>query len=324
VLVLVKNDKYFGMAAKVDKITVRVTPDPTAAVQALENKEVELIWPQPDADLIAQLENLGDAIEFSVIDQYSYEHFDLNFANPLFQDKAVRRAFALCAPREEIIETLIKPVNAKAAPQDDVFYYPFEQNYKPGNGDLAKQDIAKAKSELEAAGWKLNGEVYEKDGKKLAFKITRRDPQPRRQKTIELTINACKKAGMAITEDTVPSADFGKRLDSGTWDVILFGWIGSPTKLSTKSIFVTNGGQNDGKYSNKEVDALLDEADITIDPAKLPPILNKANELILTDVATIPIFTFSGVGAWVPELKGVAPSPTQAGDLWNASKWSKG
>jgi len=324
-LVLVKNDKYYGIPGKLDKVTVRLTADPTAAVQALSNKEVGLIWPQPDADLVSQLKGLGSQIQYSVIDQYSYEHFDINFANPLFQDKAVRRAFALCAPRDEIISTLIAPVNPKATPIDSVFYYQFEQAYKAGNGDLAKQDIAKAKSELEAAGWALGSDgVYAKGGKKLEFKISRRDPQPRRQATIELTVNACKQAGMKISEDAIPQADFGKRLTAGQWDVILFGWIGSPTKLSIKSIFYTGGGQNSGKYTNTDVDKLLDQADVTTDPTKLPDILNQANEKILGDVATIPIFTFSGVAAWDPAIKGIAPSPTQAGDLWNIDKWTKG
>jgi peptide/nickel transport system substrate-binding protein len=322
-IVLVKNDKYFGPAGKIDKITVRLTPDPTAAVQALANKEVQLIWPQPDADLIAQLDQLGDAVEYNVLDQYSYEHYDINFANELFQDEAVRQAFALCVPRQEIIDTLIKPVNEAAELQNSVYFYPFEEAYQDNMGDLAQQDIAKAKSTLEAAGWTLGSDgIYEKDGKKLEFKLARRDPQPRRQSTNELTINACKEAGFNLSEDAIPQAEFGARLGAGQWDVILFGWIGSPTKLSAKSIFVTDGGQNSGKYSNPEVDALLNEADKTTDPKALAEILNKADALILQDVATVPIFAFSGVGAWDPAIKGVAPSPTQAGDLWNVQTWT--
>jgi peptide/nickel transport system substrate-binding protein len=323
-IVLVKNDKYWGTPGKLDKVTVRLTPDPTAAVQALANKEVEMIWPQPDADLVAQLKQLGDQAKYEVFDQFSYEHYDLNFANPLFQDEAVRQAFALCVPREEIIKTLIAPVNEKATPLDNVLYYQFEPPYKATNGDLAKQDIAKAKSTLEAAGWALGSDgVYAKDGKKLEFKISRRDPQPRRQATIELTVNACKDAGMAITEDAIPQADFGARLGAGQYDVILFGWIGSPLKLATKSIFVTGGGQNSGKYTNPEVDKLFDEAEGTTDPSLLPDIYNQISTHILGDVATVPIFTFSGVGAWSPALTGPAPNPSQAGDLWNVQLWTK-
>ena len=61
---------------------------------------------------------------------FTYEHFDFNFQRPLFQDKAVREAFALCAPRQEIVDTLIKPLNPDAVILNNRCYYPFQEGYR--------------------------------------------------------------------------------------------------------------------------------------------------------------------------------------------------
>ena len=70
---------------------------------------MQVISPQPNQDLVAQLKNISDVATAST-SAFSYEHFDFNFKNPLLQDKAVRQAFALCIDRQEIVDTLIKPM----------------------------------------------------------------------------------------------------------------------------------------------------------------------------------------------------------------------
>ena len=41
----------------------------------------------------------------------------------------------------------------------------------------------------------------------------------------------------------------------GDFDLVVFGWVGTPFPSSTnKSIYTTDGGQNAGKYSNPQVD----------------------------------------------------------------------
>ncbi len=54
---LVPNEKYAGdLTAKLDSIVMRTIPDATAAVQALQNGEVDVISPQSSADTLTALD----------------------------------------------------------------------------------------------------------------------------------------------------------------------------------------------------------------------------------------------------------------------------
>ena len=92
-LTLVRNDKYFGAKANLDSVVFRFLPESTTQPAALQNNEVDLIYPQPQLDQVTQVEALPDVtseINFGL----SYEHFDFNFKNELLADEAVRKAIA--------------------------------------------------------------------------------------------------------------------------------------------------------------------------------------------------------------------------------------
>ena len=145
-LTLERNDAYWGTPGNADKIVFRLIADATAQPQALQNEEVQIISPQPNPDLLAQLEGI-DGVTVQNFGSFTYEHFDFNFQRPLFQDKAVRQAFAYCAPRQEIVDTLIKPLNPDAVVLNNRLYYPFQEAYVDAtDGEYDKVDIAKAKA----------------------------------------------------------------------------------------------------------------------------------------------------------------------------------
>jgi peptide/nickel transport system substrate-binding protein len=323
-LTLVRNDKFWGEPGKADTIVLRQVPDATAQPQALANNEVQVISPQPNEDLLAQIENIGD-VDAKVDLGFTFEHFDFNFNNPILQDKAVRQAFALCINRDEIVETLITPMAPDAAVLNNHFYFPFQEQYVDNSGDFGTQDIAKAKSTLEAGGWTLGGDgVYEKGGQKLAFRIGRRDPNPRRQKTIELAIAQCKEAGFNLTEqaDATFNSDL---LPAGQWDVALFAWVGTPTLGSNTSIYIpkdVGGGQNYGSWVNNEIKGLFDQANAELDEAKRTELMNQIDKLIWDDMATIPLYQFPDLTANKQAVQNVVYNPSSSGITWNAEAWA--
>ena len=129
----VRNDKYWGPPAQADTFVIRQIPDSTAMPQALANNEVQVIAPQPNEDLVAQTKQISD-VNYSVNQGFTFEHFDLNFKNPVLADLAVRQAFALCINRQEIVDTLIKPLAPDAAVLNNRMYFPFQSDLQ---GQLA-------------------------------------------------------------------------------------------------------------------------------------------------------------------------------------------
>src|SRR4029450_13021319 len=92
-LTLVRNDKYWGPKAHLDSIVFRFLPESTTQPAAMQNNEVDLIYPQPQLDQVQQVKGLPDVTSELNIG-LSFEHFDFNFKNEHLADPAVRQAIA--------------------------------------------------------------------------------------------------------------------------------------------------------------------------------------------------------------------------------------
>jgi peptide/nickel transport system substrate-binding protein len=321
---LERNPKYWGPPAKADKVVFRIISDDTAQVQALANSEVQVIQPQPDPDLLNQLKSVA-GVTSSVEGGFTFEHLDFNFQNPVLADLAVRQAMAYCTPRQDILDKLIKPINDKAEVIQNRMFFPFQKDYSDTSGGLYdKVDIAKAKSTLEAAGYTLNGNVYEKAGQKVEFKLLHKDTA-RRAGEFQLTQASCAQAGISIIDDSDPG--WSARAGLGQFDAVVFAWTGGPLLSSQRSIYKTpadktNLNQNFGFYSNPKVDQLMDQLASETDPTKLPAIADEADKLIWADVATIPLFQFPDLVAYSDKVTGVVYNPTQFAITWNDQAWA--
>src|SRR5699024_4714093 len=124
-LTLELDDNYTGsIKPKVDTVTVRYNGDPMAMVQAIENGEVDITQPQATADVKSAAEDI-DGINVETGDGATYEHVDFTFDNNGPFDpasyggdeekaKKVRQAFLETVPRQDIVDTIIKPLNPDA------------------------------------------------------------------------------------------------------------------------------------------------------------------------------------------------------------------
>jgi len=317
---LVANDKYFGTPPASANITFKLIDDATQQPAALANGEVQVITPQPNPDLLSQLQGQSGT-KITNSSGFTFEHYDWNFKSKLGSDLAVRQAFAYCLPRQDIVTKLIVPLNPDAKVLNNRMFIPSQSDYKDNSGEYANQDIAKAKSILEAAGWTMSGGVYQKAGQKLEFKISYRDPNPRRAQEVQLVAAACKDAGMSISASPDPDL-FSKTLPGGTYDMGLFAWIGSPLTSSQKPLYATDGGSNYGKYSNADVDTWLTQVNAELDQSKQATLLNQADVQIWKDLYTYPVFQFPDLTAYSDKVDSVLYNPTQSGITWNVYDWA--
>ncbi|RVX41743.1 peptide/nickel transport system substrate-binding protein [Nonomuraea polychroma] len=320
-LTLTANDKWWGPKPATPTIVMRVISQEEQA-QALQNREVNLIEPQPNPDLLAQLEGM-QGVTVKTGDQYTYEHLDFNFEGA-FKDKALREAFAKCVPRQLIVDNLIKPLAPQAQVLQARTKFPFEADYATvaqGNGaeNYAQPDIEGAKALLEKAG-KAGMEV----------KIGHNLPNPRRTQEVQLIADSCGKAGFKIVDaGDEKFFEAGGPLATNTYDVALFAWSGSAEVSQWSSTYTTakecsEAGKenNNGCYSNKEVDELIKKLNGEVDKTKHPAMIAEIEKLLWTDLATIPLFAHPGMLAWDEKLQGIVPNPAQSSVTWNMDKWT--
>ncbi|GII00416.1 ABC transporter family substrate-binding protein [Planobispora takensis] len=322
-LTFAANDKYWGANKAATPTIVERFIALDQQAQALQNGEVNIVYPQPGPDVLNQL-NALEGVTVKSGDQFFYDHLDFNFDSSPFKDRDLREAFAKCVPRQLIVDNLIKPINPNAKILQARITASTQASYPEivaGIGGEEKKydqvDIAGAKALLEKAG-KTNLEV----------KIGYQKPNPRRTSVVQLIADSCGQAGFKIVDNGADDF-FGNGLANNTYDVALFGWIGSDLVSGTTSTYTTakkcdseNKGNNNGCYSNKKVDELLKKVNATTDKAAQTPLLAEAEKIMWQDLATIPLYENPNLTAWSEGINGVVPNPTQAGIAWNMDKWS--
>ena len=102
-LTLTPNPSYWGPAPESSEIVVRyITQD--AQAQALANGEIQAMDPQPNQELLAQLDGI-DGIQVFTGDQFTFEHYDFNFGidAPDRTSTCARRSPSACPARRSSI-----------------------------------------------------------------------------------------------------------------------------------------------------------------------------------------------------------------------------
>ncbi|MDO5740049.1 MAG: ABC transporter family substrate-binding protein [Ornithinimicrobium sp.] len=318
---LLPNDKFYGPAPATKNLTFKFVA-PEAQVQALQNGDINVIEPQATVDTVDQLQGMSDTIAMETGDEMTWEHLDYNFAKgSVFADDAgglaAREAFALCVPRQQIVQNLIQPINPNAKLMNLRERFPFQKDYQDVldaayDGRYDKVDIAAAKQKLADSG--LKG--------KVDVRIGYSAPNQRRTDEVTSIKSSCDEAGFNIIDSGDPKFfEDGGPLSSGDWDIALFAWAGSGQIASGQPIYSTGGGQNFGKFSNKEVDAAWNKIATTTDPTVHEEQIKVIEKLLWDNLYGLPIFAHPGIVGYDKTLQNVRMTSVQTGVSWNAEQW---
>jgi peptide/nickel transport system substrate-binding protein len=331
---LQRNAKYYGAQPKLDQVVFRVITDSRQEPTALQNREVDGIYPQPEVGLVTQLKDMGSKISYKIDSGLSFEHIDFNLKNAALGNatwgKTLRTAMFTAFHRDDLIAKTIKQFQPSATALDNRMLVANQQGYQDDvtKYDLGSGDVVKARQELAAAGFKnatTGGQLTAPDGTAIpAFSMKYTVGDPIRQNTCALFAAAMSNLG--ITVDVSPTDDLGATLtQSGTgytYDIVDFAWVATPFPASaSQPIYTTGGGDNFGGYSNKNVDAWLNGAASTTDPATQISDLNKADQQITQDAYTLPLYQKPTLLAFYPDLGNVRDNTASIGPTYNLQDW---
>jgi peptide/nickel transport system substrate-binding protein len=314
-ITLVPNDKYWGTPPATKELIYRFTA-PEGMVQALANGDLNVIEPQATVDTIEQIKGLGDDVKMETGQSLTWEHLDFNFKGTKFgTSKELREAFAMCVPRQLIVDNLIKPINPDAVVMNAREVFPFQDNYQDVvdaayDGRYDEVNLEGAKKKLAEAG----------ETGKVKVRIGYNAPNQRRTDEVALIKSSCDQAGFDIQDVGNPKF-FTDTLPKGAYDVALFAWAGSGQIVSGQNIYSTKGGQNYGSYSSKAVDEAWDALGKTLDTAKQQEQVKIIEKALWDDLFGIPVFAHPNVAAFDSKLSNVRSSAAQSGIMWNAEQW---
>src|SRR5580704_721028 len=340
----VANRPYF------DTIEMKGGGDAVSAARAvIQTGEYDYAWNmQVEDEILVRLENAGNARgRAEIVLSRAMEHIQINFADPwtevdgersspktkhpLLSDPAVRQALRLLVDRASVEKHIYGRTGVATGN-----YLNNPERFVSKNTKW-EFNVDKANQLLEEAGWKRGPDgVRAKDGKKLKLVYQTSINAPR-QKTQAIVKQACQKAGIDIELKSVtPSVYFSSDVANPDtarkfYSDIQMYTIGSPSVpdpgrfmqqfVSWEIASKDNKwqGSNPTRWRNEEYDNIFRAAQDELDPVKRAALFIKMNDMVVEDVAVIPVVNRRWVAAMSHKLK--ATLSGWDNDFWNLTDW---
>ena len=314
-ITLEANPEYWGTPPATKELVLRFA-DPKTHVQALQNGDLDVIEPQATVDTLQQLEGLGEDVNVQTGDQLTWEHVDYNRGEgSVFADSPeLREAFALCLPRQQIVDNLIKPIYADAQVMNLREVFPFQDKYQ----EVVDEAYPK---EMDEPNIEKAKELVEKSGVSTpTVRLGYQAGNQRRTETVALIKSSCDQAGFDVQDANSP-VFFKEVMPAGDYDAALFAWAGSGQKASGANIYQSDGAQNQQSYNNPEVDAAWDKLATSLDENEQLEQVKTIEKLLWEDFQAIPLYAHPGLVGHKADVANVRDTAAQSGALWNVEQW---
>lgn len=288
ILQMTAFDRYFKGTPTVGRFEIHAHTTPEKAVASLKSGAVNAV-----AGVSASAAHTLSDTAFSVtkhrVNSGVYALF--NVSRPALKDKAVRQALQLVTDTKALRDRL--PV---ATPSLDL---PFVQGQITGDAipSAPAPNKERAVALLEESGWKLEGNVRQKDGQKLSLTVTT-TKNDQYEKVLEGLVSQWRSIGVEITPNIIdpdtPGANFVQTvLQPRDYDVLIYELlIGADPDVYAywHSSQIGSTGYNFSNYSNPTADAALVSARSVLAPELRNAKYKTFAELWLDDAPAIGLY----------------------------------
>jgi peptide/nickel transport system substrate-binding protein len=317
---LVKNTAFFRGEPALDSYIFRVVKDTTAVVASLKTGEAD--WGGVTSTFYEEMQKQQN-VTTTKYDTYSFE-FSAFQIDPtkttLFQQKEVRQALTYALDRDAMAQAIyngLATVAQGTEPTLSFAYAPDQMKIK------YTYDPQKATQLLDAAGWAVGSDgVRAKDGKKLQFTIWTNAGNKNREALITVMQQQWKAIGVDATPKTEDFASLVTRItETHDFEVAMLGfsWDVDPDQGTMWATNSYEGGFNLGKYSNPQVDKLIESGLTELDMAKRKQIYIDMQNAVLEDAPSIILVFPQAVGVVNKRLHNCKPNAVNI--RWNAYQW---
>jgi len=290
--------EYWEGATKLQSVRVRVLSEMNALQAELQSGRLDLA-PMPTSltpDAIKRLEQ-DPNLQVKAFQGSNVALLTINTSSPPLDNVKVRQAIAYAVDRESLIDKLLLGFGKIAhsiIPEESWAYSP---------GQTYSYDQAKAKQLLDEAGFR------DPDGdgprprfdKPVIFKLSGSSLAGRQYAGV--IQNNLKLVGIPVEIQTPEQNALFDDLRRGNFQIAYSQWVGgNQDPIFYKDLFATSEiptetrpSRNRSRYSNKELDALLEEAVNTFDRRRALELYTKIQDIVSRDVPVLPLWYQSNV-----------------------------
>ncbi|MQY22377.1 ABC transporter family substrate-binding protein [Nocardia macrotermitis] len=297
-IVLKRNPVWWGPKPRLDTITF-TRLDQSAVLGAVQNNEIDYTYVSGLPNVVAAKNAAGVVVRRSP--EPSWSHITFNGApGALLSDPALRLAISKAVDRQAIVTQAQTGIVDNPKPLNNHIFVMGQKGYQDNSAPTAFDPAAAAK-ELDALGWKLNGNVREKDGKKLELRDVMFD-QKEWVDTAKIVQQDLAKVGVLVDIQTVPGTGlFTNVIDPGNFDLAQFSWQGSALPLvALQQIYYydpKNLQGNKARIGSDQLNDLINKTISELDPVKANELANECDKLIWQEGYSLPLQQASGTYA---------------------------
>jgi peptide/nickel transport system substrate-binding protein len=328
-ITLVPNDAYWGTKPSIAKVIFQFVPESAAQLKAVQTGQVVAAYPLPQTGMLDQLDEKSN-LKYTVNYGNQYEALWINAKSFPLNSKAVRQAIAYATDRQVIADQIVKPAIREGRVLQSFIVPTYKQFYKPS---FARYDPNQSKVEelMTGDGWKKQGGVWTKNGKKAQFTVSSTAGNESRGLTMQIWQSQLEQAGFDVKIKT-PSSDvlFGSQLPKGRYDVALYAAVGTPDPgqcfqfCSENIASKKNGfsGLNTTFTKSGAIDQLWKEVDVDLDTNARVAAAQQGQDAIADDVSSIPLFQTPTVFIFdTDRLGGNLIDNTTMGPFFTMNEW---
>jgi peptide/nickel transport system substrate-binding protein len=297
IISLVPDPNWWGNKPKLDKLVFR-TIDRNALADAFANKTIDYFDIGSSIDLYKRSESLnGAVVRQADVPKWNFIEFNGKKGDILRNVKlrlAIMKGLNPVAFSKSLLGQMVKTPR----PLGNHIYSMGTPQYRDNSGDI-KFDPAKAKQELDALGWKMNGDYRVKNGKQLNIRDVIDAENPISDRISRLTQAQLKQIGVKVTIDTVPAEDFfSEHIIPGNFDITGYAYENTSFPASgTKSIYYydpKNVAQNYAQIGDEKLNKLYDQLNAELNDQKRVQIANAADKEIWQTGHQLPLYQYPG------------------------------
>ena len=217
----VRNPYYHGDAPDIDSFTVTVITDTNAAVLALRNGEIDMLWGSHAISYDAMSEFENDSKFKTLQDEkvQNVTYLSFNVSKAPFNDVDVRNAVAMTIDKTSLCKTVY---NGLVAPTNRLF--PTSYPYCNTDTEGKKFDLEEAKLLLDEAGYvDTDGDgIREKDGQPLSVTMPYISENPTSDNAMLFIANQLKTIGMDVKVSGMDQMSWFGLMMQGDWGISSF------------------------------------------------------------------------------------------------------
>lgn len=289
----VKNPEYWGADnVIIEEVTGLVINDDNQALTRYRAGELDHLQPLPAGQYPALKEEMPDeATSVPRLCSYYYAINHSESGHPALQDVRVRRALSMAIDRNVIVERLLKGGQWPAYNFTHLKTAGFEMP------EIAYAALDQAERDGEARRLMAASGIED-----LTLKLIYNTSESHKQ--IATVISQMWKQKLGVTTEL---ANFEWKtylniMDNQEFDLARSGWCGDYNEASAfLDLLTTTHGANRGKYSNPEVDELMNASKTVADPGA---IYAEVEQILAGDMAIIPIYHYANTFLLSSDMRG--------------------